>query len=191
MSLVARQGNGAMPQRLLKGAARLEEMADIANPLEAEEHRARVFMHHLPHAQAASRRLQGHLDIYSDEPWPLPPKPSDHNLFLIETNAIKIRDALESCKDFAVVSNRESAKLEFLDVAAKHATKRVVVPAGQAPEIRVTSFEEEKEASEAEESVSVAHTVDEGLQEDLEEAEDESMGGKSRRVSAPTLLTEI
>lgn len=181
MSLVAKQGNGAIPQRLLKGAARLQEMSDIENPMEAEEQRAKVFMHHLPHAQAASRRLQSHLDIYADETWPLPLLPSDHNLFLIETNAIKIRTALENCKDFAVTTNRESAKLEFLDVAAKNATKRVVVPAGPAPQIRVKSFKKEKKASEAKKSDAVAHTANEGLQE-LKEPEDEGTSGRSRQL---------
>lgn len=191
MAITAKQENGPMPQRLLKCAARLQEMADIANPMQAEEDRAKVFMHYLPHAQAASRRLQGHLGIYSDETWPLPLLPSDRNIYLIETNGIKIRTALENCKDFAVTTDRVSAKLEFLDVSAKHTTKRVVVPAGHAPQIRVTSFEDEKKASEADESVAIAHTADEGLQEDLKELQDECMSGKSPRVSTPTLLTRI
>lgn len=166
-----------MPQRLVKGAARLQEMADIANPMQAEEHRAKVFMHGLPHAQAASRRLQGHLGIYSDETWPLPPLPSDDNPFIIEINAMKIRTALDNCKDFAVTPDRNSAKLEFLDVAAKHTKKRVVVPAGQAPQLRFTSFKEEKKAREAEESNAIRRTADEGLREDSKELEDEGMSG--------------
>ena len=166
-----------MPQRLLQGAARLQEMADIANPMQAEEHRARVFMQGLPHAQAASRRLQGHLGIYSDTTWPLPPLPSDNNPFIIEINAMKIRTALENCKDFAVTTDRNSAKLEFLDVAAKHTKKRVVVPAGQAPQLRVTPFKEEKNAREAEESNAIRRTVDEDLLKDSKELEYEAMSG--------------
>ena len=171
-----------MPQRLLKGAARLQEMADIANPMQAEEQRAKVFMHGLPHAQAASRRLQGHLGIYSNETWPLPPLPSDHNPFLIETSAIKIRTALESCKDFAVTMDRDSAKYEFLDVAAKDAKKRMVVPAGQAPQIRLTPFEGEEKGMQAENSNAVTPMIGEGLQEELKELEDEGLSGKSNKI---------
>ena len=166
-----------MPQRPLKGTDRLQEMADIANPMQAEEHRAKVFMHGLPHAQAASRRLQGHLGIYSDETWPLPPLPSDDNPFIIEINAEKIRTALENCKDFAVTTDRNSAKLEFLDAAAKHTKKRVVVPAGQVPQLSVNSSKEKKKAREAEESNVIGRTVNEGLQEDSKELEDEGMSG--------------
>lgn len=166
-----------MPQRVLKGADRLQEMADIENPMKAEERRARVFMHGLPHAQAASRRLQGHLGIYSDETWPLPPLPSDENPFIIEINATKIRTALDNCKDFAVTTDRNSAKLEFLDVAAKHTKKRVVVPAGQAPQLRVTLSKEKKKAREVKESIGNRRTVDEGLREDSKDLEDEDMSG--------------
>lgn len=168
-----------MPQRLLKGAARLQEMADLANPLQAEEERAKVFMDHLPHVQAASRRLQGQLDIHSDETWPLPPLPKDHNPFIVETNAVKIRAALDSCKDFAVTTDRESGKLQFLDVIAKYGKKRVVMQAGQAPVIRLTSFDDEKKAEEAEASNAIARMMGEGLHEELKQLGDEGMSGKS------------
>ena len=167
-----------MSQRLLKGAARLQEMADMADPLQAEEDRAKVFMDRLPYVQAASRRLQGQLEIYDDETWPLPPLPNDHNPFVVETNAIKIRAALEDCKNFAVTTDRESGRLEFLDVVAEYREKRVVMQGGQAPEIRLTSFEDEKKASDAERSRIIARMTDEGLQEELKEVEDEGMSGK-------------
>lgn len=168
-----------MSQRLLKGAARLQEMADVANPQQAEEDRAKVFMDRLPHVQAASRRLQGQLGIHGDETWPLPPPPIDHNPFLVEMNAIKIRAALENCKDFAVTIDRESDKMEFLDVVAMSGQKRVVMQTGQAPEIKLTSFEDEKKARETEQSNAIAHMMDEGRQEELKELEDEGMSGKS------------
>ena len=168
-----------MPQRLLKGAARLQEMADMANPLQAEEDRAKVFMNHLPHVQAASRRLQGHLDIYGDKPWSLPQLPNDHNPFIVEMNAVKIRAALDDCKDFAVTTNRRSDKSEFLDVVARYGVKRATTKAGQAPEFRLTSFEDEKKANEAESSGVFARMMWEGLQEQLKEWEDEGKSGKS------------
>lgn len=171
-----------MSQRLLKGAARLQEMADMADPLQAEEDRAKVFMDRLPHVQAASRRLQGQLEIHGDETWPLPPLPSDHNPFVVETNAVKIRAALEDCNNFAVTTDRESGKLEFLDVVAKYREKRVVMQGGQAPEIRLTSFEDEKKASDAERSNTIACMMDEGLQEEPKELEDEGMSGKCGKI---------
>lgn len=170
---------GVMTQRPLKGAARLQEMADMANPELAEEDSAKVFMDRLPHVQAASRRLQGQLEIHDDETWPLPLLPNHHNPFLIEKNAGKIRTALETCKDFAVTTNRESSKLEFLDVIAKHGKKRVVMQTGQASEIRLTSLEDEKKAMEAERSTAIARMKDEGLQEELKELEDEGMSSNS------------
>ena len=168
-----------MPPRLLKGAARLQEMVDVANPQQAEEDRAKVFMDRLPHVQASSRRLQGQLEIHSAETWPLPCLPNDHNPFIIETNAIKIRAALENCKDFAVRTDRESDKFEFLDIVAKHSKKRVVMQASQGPEIRFTSFEDEKKASETEQSNAIARMMHEGLQEELQDLENEGMSGKS------------
>ena len=56
--------------------------------------------------------------------------------------------------------------------------KRVVMPAEQVPKIRLTSFEDEKKASEAEASSAIARMMDEGLQEQLKELEDEGMSGK-------------
>lgn len=171
-----------MSHRLLKGAARLQEMADMANPQQAEEDRAKAFMDRLPHVQAASRRLQGQLEIHGDETWPLPPMPNDPNPFVVETNAVKIRAALEDCKNFAVTTDRESGKLEFLDVVAKSREQRVVIKGGQAPEIRFTSFEDEKKASEVERSNAIARMMDEGLQEQLKELESEGMSGKFGRI---------
>ena len=168
-----------MPQRLLKGAARLQEMADMANPQQAEEDRAKVFMDRLPHVQAASRRLQGQLEIHSDETWPLPVLPNDRNPFVIETNAMKIRAALENCKDFAVTMDRESSNFEFLDVVARYGEKRVTVHAGQASKIRLTSFEDDKKVSEAERSNAIARMMNESRQEELKGVEDEGMSGKS------------
>ncbi len=168
-----------MSHRLVKGAAHLQEMMDMANPEQAEEDRAKVFMDRLPHVQAASRRLQGQLEIHSDETWPLPPLPNDHNPFIVETNAIKIRAALENCKDFAVRTDRDSGTFDFLDVVAKFGKKRVVTQADQCPKIKLTSFEDEKKASETESSNAIAHMMDEGLQEELEEFVDEGMSGKS------------
>lgn len=172
-----------MTQPLFKGADRLQEMADMENPQQAEEDRAKVFMDRLPHVQAASRRLQGQLDIHGDQTWPLPPLPEDPNPFVIEKNAIKIRAALENCKDFAVLTNRESGKLEFLDVIAKYGKKRVVMQTGQAPpEIRLTSFEDEKKASETEAPRAIARMMEEGHQEELKELEDEGMSGESGKT---------
>ena len=167
-----------MPQRLLKGAALLQEMVDMKNPQQAEEDRAKLLMDRLPHVQAASRRLQGQLGIHCDETWRLPPLPHDRNPFILETNASKIRAALENCADFAVSTDRESGKLEFLDAIVKHREKRVVIQAAQVPKIRLTSFEEEKKASEAEASNAISRMMDEGLQEELKELEDEGMSGK-------------
>ena len=168
-----------MSHRLLKGAAHLQEMMDKANPEQAEEDRAKVFMDRLPHVQAASRCLQGQLEIHSDETWPLPPLPNDHNPFIVETNTIKIRAALENCKEFAVRTDRDSGKSEFLDVLAKFGKKRVVTQADQCPKIKLTSFEDEKKASETESSNAIVHMMDEGLQEELKELIDEGMSGKS------------
>ncbi|CAD6567929.1 MAG: hypothetical protein ASARMPREDX12_000844 [Alectoria sarmentosa] len=176
----SKQEIGAMPQRLLKGAARLQEMADMANPQQAEEDRAKVFMDRLSYVQAASRRLQGQLEIHSDETWPLPVLPNDRNPFVIQTNAMKIRAALENCKDFAVTMDRESSKFEFLDVVAKCGEKRVTVQAGQPSEIRLTSFEDDKKASEAEQSNASARMMDQGRQEELKELEDEGMSAASK-----------
>ena len=164
--------------RLLKGAALLQEMADTANPQQAEEDRAQLLMDRLPHVQAASRRLQCQLEIHGDETWPLPPLPDDRNPFILETNAMKIRAALENCADFAVMRGRESGKLDFLDVVVRFREKRVVMPAEQVPKIKLTSFEDEKKASEAEASSAIARMMDEGLQEQLKELEDEGMSGK-------------
>ena len=161
----------------------------MANPTKAEEDRAKMVMDRLPHVQAASRRLQNQLDIHGDETWPLPPLPYDRNPFILETNASKIRAALEDCKHFAVTTDRESGKIEFLDVIAKHHEKRVVMGAGQAPKIRLTSFEDEKRAREAEASDAIARMMDEGLQEGLKELEDEGMSGKAGKISHPILLT--
>ena len=141
-----------MSHRLLKGAAHLQEMMDMADPEQAEEDRAKVFMDRLPHVQAASRRLQCQLEIRSGETWPLPPLPNDHNPFIVEMNAIKIRAALKNCKDFAVRTDRDSGKSEFLDVIAKFGKKRVLTQADQCPKIKITSFEDEKKASETESS---------------------------------------
>ena len=154
----------------------LKEMAEREDPIQAEGERAQVFMDRLPHVQAASRRLQSQLDIYRDEAWPLPPLPSDRNPFILETNAIKIRSALENCKEFAVTTNRESAKHEFLDVVVKSLEKRVP---NQASKARLISFEEEKKAREIEASDAIARLVDEGRQDELKELEDEGMSGKA------------
>lgn len=168
-----------MSQPPLKGAALLQDMAEAANPLQAEEERAKVFMEHLPSVQAASRRLQGQLEIHADEVWPLPLLPDDHNPFILEKNARKIRSALENCKKFAVRADRESGKLEFLDVAMINREKRVV---HQIPKIRLQSFEEEKKAREAEAEASIARLVDEGLEEEKIELEGEGMSGKTSKT---------
>ena len=176
-----------MLQHPLKGTALRQEMADVANPAKAEEDRAKRVMDRLPHVQAASRRLQGQLDIHGDETWPLPPLPYDRNPFILETNAAKIRAALEDCKHFAVTTDRESAKIEFLDAVAKHHEKQVVMGAGQAPKIRLTSFEDEKKAREAEASNAIARMMEEGLLEALKELEDEGMSGKAGKISHPDI----
>ena len=157
-------------------------MAEAANPLQAEGERAKVFMDRLPHVQAASRRLQGQLEIHADEVWPLPLLPDDRNPFILETNAIKIRNALENCKDFAVPTDRDSGRLEFLDLSMKYREKRVVYPAGQAPKTRLQSFEEEKKAREAEAEASIARMVDEGLQEEKNGLEEEGMSRKAGKI---------
>ena len=180
-----------MPQRLLKGAARLQEMADVANPRQAEENRAKVFMDRLPKVQEASRRLQGQLGIHCDETWPLPRLPSEPNPFIVGINAGKIHLALENCKDFAVTTNRESDKLEFLDVVMKHHEKRVVPQAGQVPKIRLNSFEEEKKASEAEASNAITRMMTEGLEEGLKEMEDESMSKGMSGKSGDIVVSKI
>lgn len=168
-----------MPPRLLKAAARLQEMADMAKPQQAEEDRANVFMGRLPHVQAASRRLQGQLEIHGDEPWPLPPLPKDRNPFIVRINAMKIGAALEDCKDFAVTADRKSSKFEFLDVVAQSGKKRVVMGGGQDSADKFKSFGEEKNASEVEASNAIRRLRDEGLQEELKELENEGMSGKS------------
>ena len=165
-----------IPQRLLKSAALLQEMADVENPQQAEEGRAKVFMDHLPIVQATSRRFQGHLGIYGDETWPLPQVPDNCSVFILETNAIKIRAALEGCSAFAVTTDRESLRSEYLDVKVKYCVKREGIPAAQAP--RITSFEDEKKASKAEASDAIAQMMDDGLQEGLKELEDEGKSGK-------------
>ena len=155
-------------------------MADVANPLQAEENRAKVFMNRLPKVQEASRRLQCQLGIHCGETWPLPRLPSEPNPFIVGINAGKIHSALESCKDFAVTTNRESDKLEFLDVVMKVHEKRVVPQAGQVPKTSLNSFEEEKKASEVEASNAISRMMTEGLEEALKELEDE---GTSKGMS--------
>lgn len=151
-------------------------MADAENPQQAEEGRAKVFMDRLPIVQASSRRLQGHLGMYGDDTWPMPRVPDNHNVFILETNAIKIRAALENCSDFAVTMDRESGRSEYLDVKVEDCVKRVRIPAAQAP--KITSFEDEKKASKAEASDTIAQMMEEGLQEGLKELEDEGKSGK-------------
>ena len=151
-------------------------MADVENPQQAEEGHAKIFMDRLPIVQAVSRRFQGHLGMYGDTTWPLPPLPENRNVFILETNAMKIRAALEDCSAFAVTTDRESGKSEYLDVKVKYCEKREVIPAAQAPTI--TSFEDEKKASKAEASDTVAQMMEEGLQEGLKELEDEGKSGK-------------
>lgn len=168
-----------MPRRLVKGAALLQEIMDVANPQKAEEDRAIAFMERLPHVQAASRHLQGLLDIHGDETWPLPPLPYDRNPFILKMNAIKIRAALEKCKEFAVATDRESGRLEFLDIVATYGQKRVMVPAGQTPNTKLTSIEEEKKATEGEASSAVGHMMDEGLQGEIEGLENEEPSGRA------------
>ena len=162
-----------MPQSMLRDAALLKEMMDLTNPLQAEEDRAKDFMNRLPQVQAASRRLQGHLDIHGDETWPLPPLPSDRNPFILEINAIKIRTALNDCKDFAVTTDRESDKSEFLDVAAKDREKRQVDLASQ------SRLREEKKAREAKTAIAIENMMSEGLEDELNELEEEGMSGKT------------
>ena len=156
-------------------------MADVENPQQAEEDRADVFMDRLPIVQATSRCFQGHLGMYGDDTWPLPRVPDNCNVFILETNAIKIRAALEDCSDFAVTTDRESGRLEYLDVKVKDCVKRMGIPAAQAP--RITSFEDEKKASKAEASDAVAQMMEEGLQEGLKELEDEGKSGKFGETS--------
>ena len=163
-----------MPQFMPRNAALLQEMADMVNPLQAEEDRAKDFMNRLPRVQAASRRLQGHLDIHGDETWPLPPLPSDRNPFILEINAMKIRTALDNCKDFAVTTDRESVKSGFLDVAAKNGKKRQV---GLASPFSFRSLEEKK-AREAKTAIAIENMMDEGLKDELKELEDEGMSGE-------------
>ena len=151
-------------------------MADVENPQQAEEGRAKVFIDRLPIVQASSRRFQGHLGIYGDETWPLPRVPDNHNVFILETNAIKIRAALEDCSAFAVTTDRESGRSEYLDVKVEYCVKRVGISAAQAP--RITSFEDEQKASKAEASDAIAKMVEEGLQDGLKELEDEGKSGK-------------
>ena len=170
-----------MPPPPLKAAARLQDMVDMTNPQQAEENRAKVFMDRLPHVQAASRRLQGHLEIHGDKPWPLPPLPNDPNPFIVGINASKIQAALKNCKDFGVTINRESSKSEFLDTVAKYG-KRVVKEGSQDLAHKFKSFEEEKKASEAEASDAIARLMDEGLQEELKELNHESKSGKSGKA---------
>lgn len=168
-----------MTQGLLKDTARFQEMAEMANPQQAEEDRAKVFMDRLPHVQAASRRLQGQLGIHGDERWPLPPLPYCRNPFAVEMNARKIRAALENCKKFAVPTDRESSKSEFLDATSIYGEKRMVLQAGQAPKIRLAWFEDEKSGREAENSNVIPRMMNQGLQEELEESGDGGMSGKS------------
>ena len=151
-------------------------MADVENPQQAEEGRAKHFMDHLPIVQATSRRFQGHLGMYGDDTWPLPGVPDNCNVFILETNAIKIRAALEDCSSFAVTTDRESDRSEYLDVKMKYCEKRVGIPAAQAP--RITAFKDEKKASKAEASNAIAQMMEEGLQEGLKELEDEGKSGK-------------
>ena len=171
-----------MNQSLLKGAARLQEMADMANPQQVEENCAKVFMARLPHVQAASRRLQSQLEIHGDEKWPLPPLPDDRNPFIIETNAMKIRNALEDCKNFAVTTDRESGKFQYLDVAATYGQKREAVQAGQAPEIRLTPFENKEKVRESQRSNVIARLNNKGRQEELKELEDEGLSANPRET---------
>ena len=140
-------------------------MADEEEPPQDEKDRAEFLKNRLKRVKMASGRLQGHLGIYSD-------------LFILEINAMKIDAALGNCSAFAVNRDRESGKSEFLDVIVKNRTKKAIIPAGQVPEIRLTSFEDEKKASEAEASDAVARLMDEGLQDALKELEDEGMSGK-------------
>ena len=161
---------------MLRDAALLQEMAEIANPLQAEEDRAKDFMNRLPQVQAASRRLQGHLDIHGDETWPLPPLPSDRNPFILEMNAIKIRTALDNCKDFAVTTDRESDRSGFLDIAAKGHEKRRVDLASH------SRLEKEKKAREAKTAVAIKSMMDEGLEDELKELEDEGMSGMTGQI---------
>ena len=151
-------------------------MADVENPQQAEEGRAEIFMGQLPIAQATSRQFQGHLGMYADDTWPLPRVPENRNVFILETNAIKIRAALEDCSDFAVTTDRESGRSEFLDTKMKYCVKRVEIPAAHAPGI--TSFEDGKKASKTEESDTIAKMM-EGLREGLKELEDEGKSGKA------------
>ena len=163
---------------MLRNAALLQEMADMANPLQAEEDRAKDFMNRLPRVQAASRRLQGHLDIHGDETWPLPPLPSDRNPFILEINANKIRTALDNCKDFAVTTDRESVKSGFLDVAAKNGEKRQVDLASPS---RLRALEEKK-AREAKTAIAIENMMAEGLEDELNELKDEGMSGETVEI---------
>ena len=151
-------------------------MADVENPQQAEEGRAKIFMDHLPIVQAVSRRFQGHLGMYGDDTWPLPLVPENRNVFILETNAMKLRAAIEDCSNFAVTTDRETGRSEYLDVKVMYCVKRVVIPAAQAP--RITSFEDEEKASKAEASDAIEEMTDEGLQEGLKELEDEGKSGK-------------
>ena len=173
---------------LLKNTDLLQALAEVENPVQAEEDRAKHFMNRLSHVQAASRRLQGQLDIHSDTTWPLPPLPSDRNPFIIEVNAIKIRTALENCKDFAVPADRESAKLELLDVVAKSREKRSI---SQIPKTILKASKEEKKARKAEVAARIAPIVVEKPRDGARKLEDEGMSSKDSETVASDIANHV
>ena len=95
-------------------------MVDAQNSYKAQKERERLFICHLPYVQATSRQLQSHLEIFDNEPWPLPHLPEERqgfNKMLVNTNTDRIQSALDTCKDCAVLMSRESSKEQFLDEA--------------------------------------------------------------------------
>ena len=95
-----------------------QEMLDNQDPCRAQEKRDEFFMDHLPRVQAASRRLQSHLDMFDSEAWPLPPVPGhrqQHIDMRVEPNTNRIQTALEVSKDFGVDMSSRSKEQQSLN----------------------------------------------------------------------------
>lgn len=69
----------------------------------------------MPKAQEASRRLQRALEIFDDEPWPIPSSAPQISKNLSKSNAFNLRSTLNICENFAVDMNRKSEDRAFLD----------------------------------------------------------------------------
>lgn len=103
------------------------EALELTDPKAAAEARDRLFNERLPHVQAASRRLQTHLEVKDAESWPNPRLPHvnpETQSSVIAINTDLLLDALDQCKDYAVDMTRVSFLKEYLDESMLRMQKR-------------------------------------------------------------------